>query len=353
MRYCEGVRALANGSPAMRWLRRVPKRCIRVAVRYGEGGVSRERRSFRIDVAGMSRKPDTSVAQPDMRFIAGPVRTDARALGRDRPPGMIVQQPNGAEPPAVRLRRAIDDASAACRLIARRRRRKSTPGPGAASSRGPSDVRGDGRPTVRTPIHSGRAASSSSRRSTYSRATSVAAGGGRVAAGAAQSPGDSDKAACRARGSDPAAGVPAAARAEPRRYATSRRLRRGQRSVRWRATVSVDSWRVLSCNRVCLTLTCQLRGRVTAGVKAVTACHDVDGRLCCLFAASSPLQAACAGKWRLQRRRYPSFTVVYQLGVAFLVGQTRDLRRNWVKIADFAVAPRSACCFYATVKLMT
>lgn len=213
-------------------------------------------------------------------------------IGRCRylPPGRIVRQPDGAERPAVRLRSAGPSPT---RLlsIARRRRRRSIPDPGAASSRGPIDAPDDGRPTGLAPIYSGRAASASSRRSTRSRATSVAAGGGRVAARAAQSPGEPDKAACRARGSDPAAGIPAAARAEPRRYATSRRWRRGRRSVRWRATMSVDSWRNLFCNRGCLTLICQSRGRVTAGVKAVTACHDGGRRPRCLFAASRPLQA--------------------------------------------------------------
>ncbi len=213
-------------------------------------------------------------------------------IGRCRywPPGRIVRQPNGAELPAVRLSR-VGPSPTRLLSIARLHRRRPISGPGAASSRGPIDAPGGGRPTGRTPRYSGRAASASSRRSTRSRATSVAAGGGRVAARAVQSPGDPDKAACRARGSDPAAGIPAAARAEPRRYATSRLYRRGRRSVRWRATVSVDSWRVLFCNTGCLTLTCQFRGRVTAGVKAVTTCHDGGRRPRCLFAASRALPA--------------------------------------------------------------
>lgn len=49
--------------------------------------------------------------------------------------------------------------------IARCRRRRSTPAPGAASSRAPTDAPGAARPSGRTPIYSGRAASASSRRS--------------------------------------------------------------------------------------------------------------------------------------------------------------------------------------------
>ena len=128
--------------------------------------------------------------------------------------------------------------------IARCRRRRSTPAPGAASSRAPTDAPGAARPSGRTPIYSGRAASASSRRSRHSRAAGAVADGDRAAVPAARSPGDRDKAACRARGSVRAAGIPAVL-AGPKRYAASRRWPRRRRSVRWRATTSVDSSRVL------------------------------------------------------------------------------------------------------------
>lgn len=156
--------------------------------------------------------------------------------------------------------------------IATNRRRRPTLVPGDASSRVPSDDRGVVRPSGRTPIYSGRAASASNRPSIYNRAAVVAAGGGRAGLPAARSPGGRHKAARRARGSGRTAGIPAT-RAGPRRRGTSR-CRRRRRSIRWRAATSVDSWRVLFCiGGGCSTLACRYAGRVTRAVKAVTACH--------------------------------------------------------------------------------
>ncbi len=155
--------------------------------------------------------------------------------------------------------------------IATNRRRRSTRAPGDASSRVPTAARGAVRPSGRTPIYSGRAASSSSRRSIYSRAAEAAADGDRAGPPAVRSPGGRHKAARRARDSGRTADR-RAVRAEPRRRAASR-CRQRWRSIRWRATTSVDSWRVLFCIRGRLTLACRCADRVTRAVKAVTACH--------------------------------------------------------------------------------
>ena len=171
---------------------------------------------------------------------------------------------------------AIGRVRGAARLpIATCRRRRSTPVPGGASSRAPIDARGAVRPSGPAPIYSGLAASASNRPSIYSRAAVAAVGGDRVSRPAARSPGGPHRAACRARGSGRAADIRAAgaARAGQKRHGASRRCRRRRRSIRWRATRSVDSWRVLFSIRGCLTLACQSAGRVTRAVKAVTVCH--------------------------------------------------------------------------------
>lgn len=139
------------------------------------------------------------------------------------------------------------------RLIARYRRRRPTLAPGDASIQAPTCARGGERPSVRAPIYSGRAASASSRRSRYSHAAAAAVAGDHVAVRAARSPGDRNKAACRGLEAVREADT-RAVRVGPRRCAANRRWRRRPRSVRWRATASVDSWRVLYliCNRAAL-----------------------------------------------------------------------------------------------------
>lgn len=139
------------------------------------------------------------------------------------------------------------------RLIARCRRRRPILAPGDASIQVPTGARVGERPSVRAPIYSGRAASASSRRSRYSHAAAAAVAGDHVAVRAARSPGDRNKAACRGLEAVRAADT-RAVRVGPRRCAANCRWRRRRRSVRWRATASVDSWRVLYliCNRAAL-----------------------------------------------------------------------------------------------------
>lgn len=192
---------------------------------------------------------------------------------RGRLPGIMMSRLNGAGSGSGA---AIGRMRGAARLpIATCRRRRSTPVPGGASSRAPIDARGAVRPSGPAPIYSGLAASASNRLSIYSRAAVAAVGGDRVSRPAERSPGGPHRAACRARGSGRAADIRAAgaARAGPKRHGASRRCRRRRRSIRWRATRSVDSWRVLFSIRGCLTLACQSAGRVTRAVKAVTVCH--------------------------------------------------------------------------------
>lgn len=122
---------------------------------------------------------------------------------------------------AARLR-ACHRLGAGWLPIATYRRRRSTPVPGGASSRAPTDARGAVRPSGRTPIYSGHAASASNRPSIYSRAGVAAAGGGRAGRPAARSRGGPHTAARRARGSGRMAGT-RAVQAGPTRHAASRR----------------------------------------------------------------------------------------------------------------------------------
>ncbi len=189
-----------------------------------------------------------------------------------RLPGTMMSGPNGADSPAPPGSGPAIGRAAGGLPIATYRRRRSTPVPGGASSRAPTGARGAVRPSGRAPIYSGPVASANSRPSIYSRAAVAAAGGGRAGRPAVRSPGGPDRAGRQARDSGRTGGT-RAARAGPRRRGASRRCRRGRQSIRWRATTSVDSWRVLFCIRGCLTLACQSAGRVTRAVKAVTVCH--------------------------------------------------------------------------------
>lgn len=220
--------------------------------------------------AGMSMV-DVRDRIPRQRFG----RRHRGGVGRDSRrclPGTVRSGPNGADSPAPPGSGPALGRAAGGLPIATYRRRRSTPVPGGASSRAPTGVRGALRPSGRAPIYSGHAASANSRPSIYSRAAVAAAGGGRAGRPAVRSPGGPDRAGRLARDSGRTGGT-RAARAGPRRRGASRRCRRRRRSIRWRVTTSVDSWRVLFCIRGCLTLACQSAGRVTRAVKAVTACH--------------------------------------------------------------------------------
>lgn len=189
-----------------------------------------------------------------------------------------------------------------------RRRRKPTLVPGDASSRAPTYAPGAARASVRAPIYSGRAASASSRRPRHSRAAAAAAAGDRAAGPVARSVDDRNKAVCRVPGLYRAADIRAVGRAGPRRRVASRPYRRQRRSVRSRATTSVDSCRssYISAEGG-LTLACWSWGRVTGLVKPVTACHDGDASVA--LRGRFPTAGTTERCGKRQRPSDPVFTV--------------------------------------------
>lgn len=221
-----------------------------------------------------------------------------------------------------------------------RRRRKPTLVPGDASSRAPTYAPGAARASVRAPIYSGRAASASSRRPRHSRAVAAASAGDRAAGPVARSVDDRNKAVCRVPGLYRAADIRAVGRAGPRRRVASRPYRRQRRSVRSRATTSVDSCRssYISAEGG-LTLACWSWGRVTGLVKPVTACHDGDASVA-LRGDSQPRESqkdAESGSGRA----IPCLLFVPRL----LGDRTRYLRLNQVKVTVSRRLPRFRLLF--------
>lgn len=213
------------------------------------------------------------------------------------------------------------------RLIARYRRRRPTLAPGAASIQAPTYARDGGRPSGRTPIYSGRAASASSRRSRYSRAAAAAVAGDHASVRAARSPGDRSEAACRG----PEAVREAytwAVRVGPRRCAANRRWRRRRRSVRWCATANADSWRVLYliCNRGCRYISLPV---LRPGYAGHQGCYRMSRRL-----AGS--RGACRRSYAAGADGPIGSATALRFGRSVLGEQAQYLRLIRVKITAFA-----------------